>query len=340
MDSETYNKLRYEQLPWTEKYRPRQINELFSEDDLKLKMKFYVKNKWFPNLIFTGDSGVGKTTTIKCLVKELYGTYVSKNILEMNASDGGVKIMHDEIVKFCKSKLSCKKEDENKYANFKLVIIEAGDNMDENKVQPQINNIMELYKKTVKFIITCNKSSNLIESIQSRCFNLMFERISDDLIIKKLKNICDIEKIKYDENLLKKITLLSTGDMRSAINKLQLVYHDKKNILTHDDIDDICNIPKEVIIKELFVSLINKNLHKSFLILTNLKKMGYSGSDILLGMIYSLNTNICDDINEKIKISLLHNISYASYDISKGVDSKLQLFSCLIKMNNDLEKLK
>lgn len=333
MNSNSYNKLRYEQLPWTEKYRPTCVDDLFLDDQLKPRIIYYATNKWVPNLILDGESGVGKTSTIKCLARALYGEYLPNGILEMNASDGGVKLMHEEIVNFCRGKIVYRKDDEKKYANFKLVIIEAGDNMDENKVQPQINNIMEQYKDTVKFIFTCNKSSNLLEAIQSRCLILAYPKLSCELTTDKLKSVCQKENIKYDLVALKKIAELSRGDVRSAINKLQLVYNKKKEI-SINSIDELCDLPQQVVIKKLFDFVISKDLHSAFSILETLKQMGYSGSDIVLGMIFTMKSEIASDIPEKIKIGMLKHICNASYRISKGTDSKLQLYSCITDMYN------
>lgn len=333
MNSENYNRLRHEQLPWTEKYRPTRVEDLYLDDQLKPRIIYYSTHKWIPNLILDGESGVGKTSTVKCLVRSLYGEYLSNNILEMNASDGGVKIMHEEIVNFCKGKIVYKKADEGSYANFKLVIIEAGDNMDENKVQPQINSIMEQFKANVKFIITCNKSSNLLEAIQSRCLILPYHKISQNQIVEKLKSICQKENIKYDLIALNKIAELSRGDLRGAINKLQLVCNKKKDV-TINSTEELCDLPQQVVIKKLLDSVIEKDLHSAFSVLELLKQSGYSGSDIVLGMLSTMKSDICDDIPEKIKISMLKHVCNSSYRISKGTDSKLQLYSCVADMVN------
>jgi hypothetical protein len=63
--------------------------------------------------------------------------------------------------------------------------------------------------------------------------------------------------------------------------------------------------------------------------MSELKHRGYSGSDIVLGMISTLKAEICKDYQEKIKLTMLKFICDASYRISKGTDSILQLYSCL-----------
>lgn len=331
MNSDNYNKLRQEQLPWTEKYRPTKVEELYLNDMLKTRIGAFANSKLVPNLILDGTSGVGKTITVKCLAKSLYGEYYPKGFLEMNASDGGVKVMHDEIVEFCQNKINYKKDDEKKYAQFKLVLIDDADNMDENKVQPQINSIMEMFKDTVKFVFTCNTSTNLIEAIQSRCLILKYNKPSSDVICGKLSSICNLEKIKYENMALKKIGELSKGDIRCAINMLQLVYNKKKEIKA-EHIDDLCDLPQQVTIKKVFNAVLKKDVKGAISVLMELKHSGYSGSDITLGMIHTLKSEICNDIPEKDKIHMFKHICHASYRISKHTDSPLQLFSCITDM--------
>lgn len=326
-----FSKLRYEQLPWTDKYKPMSVNELYLNKNLKSKIKSFVDNKFFPNLILCGPPGVGKTAIAKCMARELYGKYGPKAVIEINASDGGVKVLHEEIVTFCRNKIPYDKNDKDNYANFKLVIIDASDNMDENKVQPQINNIMETHKTSVKFIFTCNTSSNLIESIQSRCLPLECEYVSEKLITNKLKSICDEEKINFEISGLTQISQISRGDVRAAINMLQLVKN-KKNNIKIEYVCDLCDFPQQITIKNLINLVIKKDMKESINVVNELKQSGYSGSDITLGMIHTLKSDLCDDIQENIKIELFKQISYTIYRISKHTDSMLQLYSCIADM--------
>lgn len=331
MNDNAYSKLRQEQLPWTDKYRPMTIDELYLDDILKNRIKGFSETKTIPNLVLSGPPGVGKTAIAKCLARALYGKHVSKGILEMNASDGGVKVLHEEIVTFCRNKMSYPKEDEGKFAMFKLVIIDASDNMDENKVQPQINTIMETYKNTVRFIFTCNTSSNIIESIQSRCLVLNCQPASISSICGKLKSVCQHEKINSENLALKQIAELARGDVRSAVNMLQLIKNKREDIKL-EYVSELCDLPQQVTIKKLFGAVIKKDLKIAISISNELKQCGYSGSDITLGMIHTLKSDLCNDIPEKTKIVLFNQISQTIYRISKHTDSSLQLYSCLADM--------
>lgn len=325
-----YDKLRNEQLPWTEKYRPRNLNELTLELNLKSEIKKLVSRKNIPNLILTGSSGIGKTSTIKVIARELYGNYASSAVLELNASDDrGIKLVQVEIINFCKTKLSYP-DGQDSYAKYKLIILDEADNM-VDRAQPQINTIMEQYKDTVRFAFTCNSSANIIESIQSRCLILRYMRLNKELIANRLKEISDIEKIKYDEKAFIKIGELCHGDMRSAVNMLQLIYNNKGKIKC-EYIDELCDLPQQMIIKKLFNNVIKKDLTASFEIMYELKNSGYSGSDITLGMLHTLKAEICNDIPEAIKVNLFNCICMGAYRISKGIDSTLQLASCIVDM--------
>ena len=325
---EDYDRLRLEQLPWIEKYKPKSVKELYLEDDLKDKITIFVEKQEMPNLILTGISGIGKTCTIYALMKDLYGHYCNDAVLEINSFDGGVKILNEDLVNFCKTRISYRRNDIGKYTNHKTVIFECADNIDE-RIQPQISTIMELYKKNTRFIFTCNTSANIIESIQSKCLMILYTRHSDKNIIKKLKNILTIQKITYDKIALDRIAELSNGDMRLAITNLQLVYN-KNNNITLENVNELCDLPQQVVIKELFVNLIKYDLSNSLFILQSIKLKGYSNSDILLSMIYTLKSNICNDISEHIKICIYDCVAMATYRISKGIDSSLQMTSCLV----------
>ena len=59
-------------LPFSEKYRPRKIEELVLDKIILNKINSIIKYKDIPNIIFTGKSGVGKTSTIHCIARSIY----------------------------------------------------------------------------------------------------------------------------------------------------------------------------------------------------------------------------------------------------------------------------
>ena len=327
-----YKNIRHDQLPWIEKYRPARVENIILPDKLKKKVMQFVKTNNIPNLILTGPPGIGKTTTIRCIARGIYGKYYSTCVLELNASDDrGIKSVQGDIINFCRSKKSYKKEDADKFCKQKLVILDEADNMME-KAQHQLNTLMEKYRETIRFVCTCNSSSDIMEAIQSRCIILRYMRLSNQQISGRLEDICKIENIKYEQIALLQIADLSRGDMRGAINILQLV-HGKHNSIDNDHIRDVCDLPQPVSIKNIFMKSNKTDLHEAVKMILELKNEGYSGSDITLGMIYTIKSELCSYLPEEKKIKMLQKICNSAYCISKGIDSNLQLVSCLSELS-------
>jgi replication factor C subunit 2/4 len=325
-----YDRLREEQLPWIEKYRPRRLESIILTDNLKKKATQFIKSKDMFNLLLSGPPGIGKTTTIRCIAHGLYGKYYNKFVLELNASDHrGIKSVQGDIINFCKCKTFYNKECEN-LCNLKLIILDEADNMME-KAQHQINSLMEKYKETVRFAFTCNSSTGILEAIQSRCIPLRYMRLTIPQITDRLSAICNIEKAKYDKTAMKEIAVYSRGDMRGAINMLQLIYN-KYGTIKSEYLKDVYDLPQPVILKQAFTSCINKDLPTAVKLALRLKNEGYSGSDITLGMLYTMKSEICDDIPARVQTKMLEKICYSAYCISKGIDSNLQLISCIVDL--------
>jgi hypothetical protein len=66
--------------------------------------------------------------------------------------------------------------------------------------------------------------------------------------------------------------------------------------------------------------------------LEKLREKGYSSSDIALSMVNTLKSPNMIEIDEKIKIEYMKEISHASLIITKGVETPLQLTGSIAKL--------
>lgn len=317
-------------IPWIEKYRPVKISDIVMDDIIMRELKQILDNKCINNIIITGTPGIGKTTTVKCFANELYGPYYDRYVLEINASDDrGIKI-HTDIINFCKTKICYNKDDAHKYANHKLIIMDEADNIT-IKAQRLINNMMEQFKSSTKFIFTCNSSTKIIHSLQSKCKIIRYPKLSDDHIIARLKYICDQEKLKFKDNALKLIAQISAGDMRTAINIINITYN-KYNNITKSNVLDVYNIPHPDRLKEIIMDCISGNINKAIDNIELMRNDGFCGKDIIVCMFYTLKHEMCNDIDEDTKIKFIDIISQSIYSISNGVDTKIQLYNCILQL--------
>jgi len=76
---------------WTEKYRPKKIDDIINQEEIKRALKSFVKNKNMPHLLFAGPPGTGKCLTGDTLVltKE-YGLEEIGKIIDNNLKENGI----------------------------------------------------------------------------------------------------------------------------------------------------------------------------------------------------------------------------------------------------------
>ena len=316
---------------WIEKYRPIKIEDIIVDDNIKIEIDRIIQNKNIPNMILTGTPGIGKTTTLLCIARRLYGSYMNDTVLELNASDErGIKLINSgELNIFCNQKLPYSDKEFDKFARQKLIIFDEADNMTE-KALPIISILMDKFHNTTRFVFTCNTSSKIIESIQSRCKIIRYTRLSINKICDRLETILKFENIKYQKKALGEIAKLSSGDMRLAINLLQLVADRYKNV-TIENIEILCETPPNNIIAQILL-LVKKNIKEALVKTFNLKDSGYSVNDIFIGFFnYLKSPNI--EIDENYKMNLLLILAKYLYNVTKYSDTDINLTSFILDIS-------
>ena len=201
-------------LPWTEKYRPKILNDVVGQKKIVNVLKSFVERKNMPNLLFAGPPGIGKTTCTLALSRELYGDEYKDYILELNASDDrGIGIVRGRIKDFART---VSLHD----VPFKLIFLDEADALTSD-AQHALRRTMEKYADITRFILSCNYSSKIIEPLQSRTSVFRFRPISIDAIIEDLNMIIKNEGLNVTDDALKAITYVCEGDLRKAVNVLQ-----------------------------------------------------------------------------------------------------------------------
>jgi replication factor C subunit 2/4 len=337
-------------LPFSEKYRPSKLSDLIIDPIIFNKISSIINNGDVPNIIFTGKSGVGKTSTIHCIAKAIYPkNEYQESILELNASDDrGIKSVHETIINFCKKKVYYKEG----YAQHKLLILDEADNITP-KAQRLINSIMEKYPST-RFAFTCNNSSDIIESIQSRCVIIRFTKPPVSDFILRIKKICEQETINCDSDAIEYLFEICQKDLRQTLNLLELTFHTYGKV-SKENINKICDIPSQTILTELYSSVVDRDAKNICKLVDKFQNDGYYPLDVLLHFIqYIKNINTGkskfrknktleedllelenpnldneNDLEEK-KMNLINILSNYSYIMSKSSTSYIQLTCALL----------
>jgi len=291
-------------LPWIEKYRPSNLNELISHHAIINSLKIFIKNKSMPHMLFYGPPGTGKTSTILACAKELYGSNFSFMVMELNASDDrGIEVVRHKIKQFVSSDNSfCNMNfNDNDNKLFKLVILDETDAMTDD-AQAILRQVVEKYTTNARFCLICNYIKKINPSLQSRCISFRFTPLNTKHMRLKLKQIIKKEKIKITKEGISTVLDISNGDMRKALNTLQslnMIYDD----ITSNHINECFGYPKKQDIKYILKTLINDDIKTCYYNINNICKINdISLADILIEINNAILSAI---VNNKYIVSSL-----------------------------------
>ncbi len=203
-------------LLWVEGHRPRTINDCILSNKIKNTLSDVVKEEKIPNLMFTGPSGVGKTTAARAICEQTNSDYII-----INGSDEGrmIDTLRTKLTQFC-STISLG-------GGRKVVIIDEADYMNPDSVQPAMRNFIEKFAENCSFIFTCNYKNRIIDPIHSRCAVVDFtlDKKEKPEIAMQFLNRCDQilteHSIVYDKDVVAALINKHFPDFRRVINELQ-----------------------------------------------------------------------------------------------------------------------
>ncbi len=72
---------------WCIKHRPRTWDDFIGQDSVISQLRSYVKSRMFPNMIFYGPSGTGKTTAANLYARLILGDEFEGNLKSLNVRD-------------------------------------------------------------------------------------------------------------------------------------------------------------------------------------------------------------------------------------------------------------
>lgn len=213
-------------LSWTEKYAPQKIAEVVGQKKAVEQFLTWLKS-WKPGkkaALFHGAAGTGKTALVEALGKEK-----NLEIIELNASDYRSASQIKEVIgQSIKQKSLFKKG--------KIFFIDEIDGLTGQEDRGGTGEIIKIIKESqYPIILTANNPwDTRLRSLRSYCQLIQFGRVFCWDVIKRLQYICEKEKIKCDKEILIQIAKRAEGDLRSAINDLETLTRNKKEIKLSD----------------------------------------------------------------------------------------------------------
>jgi len=226
---------------WTEKYRPKSLTQIIGNEYAVSAMKRWREawRKGVPRLkamVLRGEPGTGKTSAALALAHD-----AGWDFIEMNASDhrnaasirkvagmGSVSQTFTLDGEF----LSCSD------GMRKLIILDEADNLfgreDYGGAKAIVETIKESGQPIILIVNDYYELSRKAPAIKTLADKVRFKRLEPRLIVGMLKSIADKENVKVDQNVLDRIAQNANGDMRAAINDLQMMVEGKTELAIED----------------------------------------------------------------------------------------------------------
>ncbi len=226
-----------ENIPWTEKYRPSNFDNIVLDPYNKMLFMNMIENKYFPNLLLYGPPGTGKTTTIINLINEYQRIKKNKSlVIHLNASDErGIDIIRNQIYQFVKTKNLFE-------TGYKFVVLDEVDYMTKN-AQQALKYLLQTCGNNVKFFLICNYISKIELSLQHEFVCIRFNQLPKQKIREFIREICVKEGVDLTDQNIDTIQNLHKSDIRSMINFIQL----NQNVIVQQS-----NIVDDTIWKRLY----------------------------------------------------------------------------------------
>lgn len=318
---------------WTEKYRPRSLDEVVGNNEVLSMLKRFVEEKNMPHMLFYGPPGVGKTSAIQALACDVYGRDYEelqrlRLVLESNASTLNriIDIRDTEgrpgpVKRFIRSAVPLGEP-------FKVLILDEAERLTVT-AQHAMRRLMEVHYRTCRVCIICNQPGQIIDYLRSRCSVFNFRPLQGEEVKERLKVVAKSENLGVDESALDMILKLSSGDLRKAINILQTAATKACGTIDVESVYDTRGGTPSDRIREI----LNLSLRGDFIQAEGLLRELFEEKVPATEILTQLSSEIPQlSLETKSKTKLMDTVARTDYIITQSSNIDLQLSSLIAKI--------
>jgi len=294
------------------KYRPKKFSEVVGQNIVTKVLKNAVEIGKIGNditaLLFSGQRGTGKTTLARIVAKSLncekgitpepcnicencISISEGKNmdVLEIDgASNRGIdeiRILRENV------KLVPVK------SRYKVVIIDEVHMLTSEAFNALLKTLEEPPQNVV-FIFATTEKQRVPDTIISRTLSFELTPIKKEEIVKRLKEIANIEKINIEDRAIERIAQSCEGSLRDAITLLEKAYIYNPEMVTLKDVNEIIGYVEEEIYRDIWNEIIKGNFKGAISYVNKVFEMGIQEINFIRGFQEYLNNFLKEHIFE------------------------------------------
>jgi len=205
---------------WTDKHKPGHLDGIVGQKKAAEEaLSVFSANK--AALLF-GPAGCGKTLMVEALAKQ-----EGMELMQLNASD---KRGLDEISGFAQTTRT-----RALFSKGKIILLDEVDGIS-GRDRGAVGAIVSLIKESSfpVFLVANDPWAAKLRPLRPHVKMVKFHKVPIPSVAKRLREICEAEGIKAEPETLKHLARWAQGDLRSAINDLQMVAQGKSELTTKD----------------------------------------------------------------------------------------------------------
>lgn len=211
---------------WEVKYRPKSFDEVVGQG-VNAKILQSTLNDPYHTMIFQGSSGCGKTTCAR-----IYGNMLKANIIEVDAaSNNGVDNMREilEIVRL-----------QPLTTQYRVIIVDEAHMLSNGAWNSALKAIEEPNSSTI-WIFCTTEFNKVPNTIRGRSVTFKFYPVKEEILIKRMKTILEMEGQTLNDQVLSLIASNSHGQVRDAVKNLQQCVY--AGVETEEQFNKLFGIP-------------------------------------------------------------------------------------------------
>jgi len=315
------------------KWRPMRFDEVTAQEHVTITIRNAIRsNKIAHAYLFSGPSGVGKTTTARILAKAINCPDVkdgepcnqcevcqeindgrSLDVIEIDgASNRGIDEIRDlrESVRYSPSSL-----------RYKVYIIDEVHMLTKEAFNALLKTLEEPPSYAI-FVLATTEPHRVLPTIMTRCQRFDFKRIDIDLIIERLRYIAAEEKIKIDEESLIAIAKKSDGSLRDALSIFDQVVAFCGSEIRHDSVIEALGLVDEDMFFEMTSTIVGRDFNGAIALASEISSRGYDIVDFLNGLAEHLRNLLIVRSTGRIDLVEASNFYKQKYlDVAKSFDT-------------------